>query len=167
MNAAAARDWNAELAAQYPRMLGLARRHAPTPEDAEDLVQTAMLNAYRARHTFEGRSTVSTWLCRIVMNAIRDQSRRPYERRRQFCEMPEGSDPSASPLDLLLRAERSAILEARLELLPGKLRKRMQVLVLHASTRAAAEATGQPENTFKVALHRAQKLIREEQHAAA
>lgn len=47
-------------------------------EDAEDLVQETILRAWRARATFEGRSSFRGWLYRIATNACLDHlQRRP------------------------------------------------------------------------------------------
>ena len=50
-------------------------------EDGEDAVQDSFLRAYRRIETFSGRSTVSTWLTRIVINTclmqLRKQRTRP------------------------------------------------------------------------------------------
>jgi RNA polymerase sigma-70 factor (ECF subfamily) len=43
---------------------------------AEDVVQDALLSAYRARDQFEGRSSVKTWLTTILRNKIIDQLRK-------------------------------------------------------------------------------------------
>jgi RNA polymerase sigma-70 factor, ECF subfamily len=39
------------------------------PEDAEDALQETFLRIYLAIHTFEGRSTVYSWLTRIAINS--------------------------------------------------------------------------------------------------
>jgi RNA polymerase sigma-70 factor (ECF subfamily) len=39
------------------------------PQDAEDALQDTFLRAYRAIHTFEGRSNIYSWLTRIAINS--------------------------------------------------------------------------------------------------
>jgi RNA polymerase sigma-70 factor, ECF subfamily len=40
-----------------------------SPEDAEDALQETFLRVHRAIHTFEGRSSVRSWLTRIAINS--------------------------------------------------------------------------------------------------
>lgn len=57
----------------YRENRGLLLQHAKSivrsDADAEDVLQTAFVNALRAAHKFEGRSQPTTWLYRITHNA--------------------------------------------------------------------------------------------------
>ena len=70
---------DALLAATRPRMYAVALRLTKNHDDAEDVVQEAMLKAWRNMGRFEGRAAFSTWIHRIVVNAALDRlrSRRP------------------------------------------------------------------------------------------
>src|SRR5262245_46119317 len=50
------------------RMLAVARRFLRCEEDRADAVQDAFLSAFRALDSFEGQSTLATWLHRILVN---------------------------------------------------------------------------------------------------
>ena len=75
-----------------PQMLATARRIAGSA-DAEDLVQESWLAVFKQIGGFEGRSKLSTWLCRIVSNrAISSLRNKPKE---QSLSTDEGPDPAA------------------------------------------------------------------------
>lgn len=63
------------------RLLRTAWRILRNRDDAEDAVQSAYLNAFAGIGAFAGRSTLSTWLTRIVTNAALAQARRLGQRR--------------------------------------------------------------------------------------
>jgi RNA polymerase sigma-70 factor (ECF subfamily) len=56
------------------------RRILRSPQDAEDALQEALLRAWRALPSFEGRSSLRSWLYRIVTNASLDEIKRRPER---------------------------------------------------------------------------------------
>jgi len=53
----------------WDALLRVTQRILRNREDAEDAVQTAVLDAFRNLHGFHGRSRFSSWLTRIAMNA--------------------------------------------------------------------------------------------------
>ncbi|WP_159620039.1 sigma-70 family RNA polymerase sigma factor [Ruania rhizosphaerae] len=63
-----------------PELLGHAYRMLASIQDAEDAVQESYLRAWRGYGAFEGRSSIRTWLYRIVTNvclrALEDRGRR-------------------------------------------------------------------------------------------
>ena len=66
-------DWPAtfeELYAIYSRRLyRTIAAIAKNPEDAEDALQDTFLRAHLGRETFEGRSSIYSWLTRIAINS--------------------------------------------------------------------------------------------------
>ena len=62
-----------------PRFLALARTIVRNTEDAEDAVHNAYLSGYLNLRGFEGRSALTTWFTRIVVNAalMVQRKRRP------------------------------------------------------------------------------------------
>jgi RNA polymerase sigma-70 factor (ECF subfamily) len=77
-----------ELRVHCYRMLG-------SYDDAEDLVQETYLRAWRARDTFEGRSSLRAWLYRIATNACIDDVRRASR------VLPHQLEPESFPAEAL------------------------------------------------------------------
>lgn len=57
------------LVASRPKFVALAHAILRNREDAEDAVQDAFLSGHLHLRSFEGRSALSTWFTRIVLNA--------------------------------------------------------------------------------------------------
>jgi RNA polymerase sigma-70 factor (ECF subfamily) len=81
-----------ELTAYCYRMLG-------SGFDAEDAVQETLVRAWKAADSFEGRSSVKSWLYRIATNVCLDQLRGRQRRAR-----PMELGPSRPPLESSLEA---------------------------------------------------------------
>lgn len=94
------------------RLWSLALRTLQRPEDAEEVLQEAMLSAFRRAAGFRGDSAVGTWLYRIVLNACLDRLRRIKARPTAFAgdeivaSLPSGADgPEAVALQRELTDE--------------------------------------------------------------
>jgi RNA polymerase sigma-70 factor (ECF subfamily) len=73
--ASAMENHRRELTGYCYRMLGAG-------SEAEDAVQETFLRAWRARHGFERRATLRSWLYRIATNVCLDMPQRPQRRAR-------------------------------------------------------------------------------------
>jgi RNA polymerase sigma-70 factor, ECF subfamily len=70
------------FATHTPMLYRVALKVLRNKEDAEDAVQDTWHRAYSRLHTFEGRSSISTWLTRIAINSalmIRRRNKRVLE----------------------------------------------------------------------------------------
>jgi RNA polymerase sigma-70 factor, ECF subfamily len=77
------------------RLFKTAMRVVGNAADAEDVLQDAMLSAYRALSRFEGRSQFSSWLTRIVINAALMQKRALRGRATESLDAePDWGEPS-------------------------------------------------------------------------
>ena len=106
-------------------VLNLAARLLGDPEEAKDIAQDVFLQVYRTLPRFEGRSTVRTWIYRIVVNQCRNRQRWWRRRRRaSSCPIEEISAadearmsavaPAAGPFERLARRERARRMEVAL-----------------------------------------------------
>jgi len=124
--------------------------------DAEDLVQEAMVRAFRSLSRFRGDSSLSTWLTRIAINlAIRHASRRrdtvPLDAR-------EWDEPSAAPPDVVSQlAVRAAVAELTPKLRAAVVLFYFQGLSLDEMAAALAIKRG----TAASRLHEARRILRE------
>jgi len=66
-----------ELVAEHSSaMLRLALIHSPSRAVAEEVVQETWIAVLRSLDSFEGRSSLRTWICRILINAARRRAAR-------------------------------------------------------------------------------------------
>lgn len=145
------------------------------PQDAEDVLQNTFLNALTHLSTFEGRSSVATWLYRIAANEalMLIRKRKPevsleQETREDGAQSFEDIRPtvfadwSGLPEDELLSSEGRNVLDATIQALPETLRI---VFILRdiegLSIKETAETLNLTETNVKTRLLRARMLLRE------
>ena len=120
--------------------------------DAEDAVQTAYLRAFAAIDGFEGRSSLSTWLTRIVINEALGRRRAANRRRAQLDgssvtvlddyreKLMRGSTSGTSPETEVARIQVRRLLEEAISALPAGFRL---VFVLREIEGMTVEATAE------------------------
>jgi RNA polymerase sigma-70 factor (ECF subfamily) len=143
--------------------------------EAEDAVQEAYMQAYRAMGTFRGDAKISTWLVRIVVNEsitrLHKHARRAEiirldgEESQPDLQSSEDSMNESSPEQperAAVRSETRRLLETKIDELPDVFRA---VFVLRGveemSVEDAAIALDIPEATVRTRFFRARGLLRE------
>jgi len=82
----------------HPSMLRLARLYLPDPVSAEEAVQDAWLGVLRGLRGFEGRSSLKTWIFRILVNRAKTRRRRDRSLLSRTSPLPGiENDPDAWP----------------------------------------------------------------------
>jgi RNA polymerase sigma-70 factor (ECF subfamily) len=154
------------------RLFRVARSILKDDWDAEDAVQEAYVRAFSRLAEFEGRSALSTWLTRIVVNEAlgRLRKRRPAA---DFEEVERGAAdngqlvpfplaaPQLDPERAMVQSQLGNVLEKAIDALPDVYRVVLVARVIEEmSVEETAEAFGLKPETVKTRLHRARALLR-------
>ena len=119
------------FATHTPQLYRVALNVLRKKEDAEDAVQDTWHRAYSRLHTFEGRSSISTWLTRIAINSalmIRRRNKRLLEvslhERPEEDEgsLPQPVDDGPTPEESCRHAELRDLLAQQIHQLPSLIR---------------------------------------------
>ncbi|HXS36591.1 MAG TPA: RNA polymerase sigma factor [Flavipsychrobacter sp.] len=130
--------------------------------ETEDAMQTAYIKAYEHLAEFENRSSLGTWLIRIMLNiclALKKKNQR-------FINEPElhlvNNSIMTTPAHILANKELNSVLENAIAQLPEKYRL---VFVLREieelSVKETTEALGIEESNVKVRLNRAKTMLKD------
>ncbi|WP_299732264.1 sigma-70 family RNA polymerase sigma factor [uncultured Tateyamaria sp.] len=154
-------------------MLAVARRILRDPSMAEDAVQLAFAKIHRKLEGFEGKSRLSTWMHRIVVNEalmmLRKQKRENVhpidpllpEFDANGCRVDDPFTVSETSEDQLQSRQVREIMKEKIDELPEPYRI---VLVLRdieeMPTSDVAEALEMSEANVKVRLHRARAALK-------
>lgn len=145
-------------------------RRVGSPEDAEDLVQQALVEATRHIHRFRGEAEVSTWVYGIALNLARNHLSRSPGRRHIFESddvLEEREAPNSDPCDLAVQRQTMVWLGESLgKLRDGSLQALMLVAVDGLSYEEAASELGVPVGTIRSRVSRARAEIRQRLNGA-
>ena len=143
----------------YDLIYRTAYKWAGNKADAEDVAQDVCLKLASALAGFDGRSTFSTWLYRITLNAVRDLQRARGRRGRQVMALTR-----VSPEDHLPDQEEAATLSQLWRAVRGLPEKqRDAVLLVYAEDlnhAAAAEIMGCKEATVSWHIFEAKRALK-------
>jgi RNA polymerase sigma-70 factor (ECF subfamily) len=149
----------------------VAFRRLRNVEDAEDAVQDALLSAYKHLAQFEGRSQLSSWLTRIVINTAGMKLRsRPRHEAASLDYVPEDGgttlanrllDAGPSPEAVYAEKEMEKLLSRALSRVSPRLRTAFQMREMAGfSTRETAYVLGITPDALKCRVNRARTAVR-------
>ncbi|MBE7448545.1 MAG: sigma-70 family RNA polymerase sigma factor [Kofleriaceae bacterium] len=168
------RDFEATALPHLDALYGAAYRLARNPRDAEDLVQEALLRAYRFWDTFEKDSNCRAWLLRILTNTFINE----YQRRRRQREVldaataeqtatdgvlvHEGAQAQRSPEGVLLERAVSDDVQRALDALPADFRTAVVLCDVEGlAYKEIAEVMDCPVGTVMSRLFRGRRLLQQ------
>lgn len=170
---AAREQFEALVGEHLDRLYSVAVRLTRNRTAAEDLVQEAMLRAWRSFHTFRQGTNIRAWLYRILMNAHYDthrkQTREPetvpqeeitdfylYSKARESTALGQAENPELEVLERMMDAE----VRGSLESLPLQFRAAVVLVDIEGfSYNEAAEILGVPVGTVMSRLFRGRRLL--------
>jgi RNA polymerase sigma-70 factor, ECF subfamily len=129
--------------------------------EAEDVVQSAWIRAYRSLASFRADGAFRTWVTRIALNEAFQILR--IRRRHRFMRPLEHASSSrevTTPEDSMIARELGALLEHELDALPRDMRVIVVLRdVLELDTAETAACLGIEAKTVRVRLHRARRRL--------
>ena len=164
-------DFDAVVRLYWPKIFRFALASLRDRDAAQTLAQDCFFKAYKARGSFRGDASLSTWLMQIAVNLVRDHAR---DRRLQFWKRARQTgvdldtasrwvpDGGASPEVTAREKERVRAVWAATA---GLSERQRTVFLLRfvedMDLLEIAAATGLKEGTVKVHLFRALQAVRE------
>lgn len=129
---------------------------------AEELMNEVFLEAWKKAGTFEGRSSVSTWLTAIAHHRAVSRMRKRSELELDEETLAGVADDDDSPEVTLQKRSKAAVMRACMVKLSADHREIIDLVYYHdKSVAEAAEIVGIPENTVKTRMFHARKKLAE------
>jgi len=168
-------------------MLRVASRYVRNQAVAEEVVQETWLGVLKGIERFEARSSLKTWIFRILTNIAKTRAQRegrtlPFSALEQPGTVPEAAvdperflppdherwpghwsaKPEPWPEDRLLAAEARTLVEEAIEALPPAQRAVISLRDIEGwSSEETCNALGVTETNQRVLLHRARSKVRQ------
>ena len=180
-------DAFAELVREYhPSLVRVARIYVPTQAAAEEVAAETWLAVLNGLDRFEGRSSLRTWIFRILTNiaktrAVRDGRTLPFSALQDPARVPEAAvdadrfldpehprwpghwaaRPEAWPEDALIASETRDVIAEAIEALPASQRTVITLRDVQGwSSDEVRNALDLSETNQRVLLHRARSKVR-------
>lgn len=142
------------------RVFRFIKRMVRNPAIAEEVTNEVFLEVWRGARSFQGRSTVTTWLLAIArkraLNVLRKRREENWDEEDAHRIPDEQDDPEVASQ----KAGKSAILRQCAEALSPLHREIIDLVYFHEmSVRQASEVLDVPEGTVKARLFKARKKL--------
>lgn len=164
-------DFEAAAREHRPFLLQIAVASARNPTDAEDIVQEALMRAYRGIKRFRGDCPLRIWMSRIVVRVAINHHRSLARRLKRWVFFgdlqtvhDDGSVQEFEPVDPLGLFDREAIMDMRKHVnrLPDEFRMPLIMLAVDGLTiPEIAKILEIPEGTVKSRIFYARKRLKE------
>lgn len=144
-----------------PRLFRISMSIVNDAMEAEDVMQTAYLNAYLQLSNFRNKSSFSTWLTRILINESLLRKKKKLKEKQMIMEKQTDNYNNHTPLKGLMNKELKKILEKTIHALPEKYR--MVFVMREIEEMSTSETMGVlnlSESNVKVRLNRAKEILR-------
>ncbi len=157
------------------RIYGFGLRMCGEREDARDVAQDTLLQAYRSLKNLKHPEAMRSWVYRVVSNACQMKRRKGHYQVNHEVSleelMPAGGsefadtlpDPAETPDAAALRAETEDLVRKAIDALPAHYRIAVLLRDMEQfSTRETARILDIAESTVKMRLHRGRLMVRRE-----
>ena len=131
--------------------------------EAEDIMQTAYINAFRQLSAFRKESSFSTWLTRILINESLLHKKRNAKTLEVLSKQVTNEYDFNTPIKSLMNKELKELLEKAVSNLPEKYRLVFVMReIQEMSTNETMDALELGESNVKIRLARAKEMLRNE-----
>ena len=153
-------SWDTIVRLYWRKVFNIAYKFVGRHDEAEDLTQDVFLKVFKSLRTFDRRANFPTWLISVSRNLCIDHYRsvrREHDAVTHDIDVVTLAQPSTieSPLAMLERRDRVALLRAALDKLAPSLRTAVMLRdIQELSYQEIAETLGVPEGTVKSRINR-------------